>query len=917
MPVSIKKRIYWSFTALVALFVINGIASLITLHNNRNLSDFDALVTVPSIHNLEDLRNLALSSKMYTVNCVLLPLYQQEMGQLKNNQTTGYTDLKSKISKLAVNWIDTNMVDSLKKGYKDIEQLFAIENRIVISSSTQQAEKLILTEAFPRSETVEKTLSGIIQYHRKLRYQKASSLEASLRQLKILITILSITIIALGIFLSIYMTRIIIRPLKLIRNILNDLGNGVIKKIKYDTIGNDEIGDMVRSVNNLSDKLHATATFAEEVGNRNFDSSFEPLSDDDALGKSLIAMRNNIKSSDEKLNYAQHVAQLGSWERNIAEDKMYLSDELYNIFDIDPKTMGGGFKRLLNLVHPDDLEYYRSVTSQNIYNDQHVTFEIRIISEKGITKNVFVQTDVEVNASGKIIRAFGIVQDITERKKVEEQIRLSNERYELVTKTTHDMIWDFDLVNNTIFRNENYNTVFGHEGGDRNDVGKWIKQVHPDDRDWVSEYIQKKIEDPTAESWEVEFRYFRYNDEMAYLYDRGYIIRDSTNKAVRMVGATCDITERKKAETAFHKSEERYRRIVETAQEGIWLTDENNFTTFVNKKMCELLEYSQEELIDKQNNFFTTHLDGQQITDLAEAAKQGLCETHDCRFTTKTGKLVWTSISTNPVFDDKGIYQGALAMITDITRRKQDEELLKKSKATLSINNRELEQKNKELEQFAYVASHDLQEPLRTTISFVEIFKKQYFGKLDPMADKYLGYIVQSSQRMSLLIKDLLEFSRIGINKDLELVDCNMVLSDVLIDITKKIKDANAEIIAGPLPIVSGYRSELKQLFQNLVINAIKFRRPGEIPKVEIASTLLNGHWQFSFTDNGIGIDKAYYERIFIIFQRLHTRSQFDGSGIGLSHCKKIVELHHGKIWVESVVGEGSVFYFTIPEAIS
>src|SRR5450432_3748735 len=150
---------------------------------------------------------------------------------------------------------------------------------------------------------------------------------------------------------------------------------------------------------------------------------------------------------------------------------------------------------------------------------------------------------------------------------------------------------------------------------------------------------------------------------------------------------------------------------------------------------------------------------------------------------------------------------------------------MSKSEASLEIKNRELEQKNKELEQFAYVASHDLQEPLRTTISFVEIFKQQYYGKLDSKADKYLDYIVQSSDRMRVLIKDLLDFSRIGINKDVEKVDCNIILQDVIADIDKAIKDSNAEIKAEHLPVISGYATELKQLFQNLLLNSIKFRK--------------------------------------------------------------------------------------------
>ena len=230
--------------------------------------------------------------------------------------------------------------------------------------------------------------------------------------------------------------------------------------------------------------------------------------------------------------------------------------------------------------------------------------------------------------------------------------------------------------------------------------------------------------------------------------------------------------------------------------------------------------------------------------------------------------------------------------------------------------NIELGKKNKELEQFAYVASHDLQEPLRTTSSFVEKFQNQYHGRLDANADKYLAYIVQSTDRMRVLIKDLLDYSRIGAKQNLERIDCKVMLNEVLADLGMAIEDANAHIEVCPLPVVEGYSTELKGLFQNLLLNAVKFRKKDIHPQIKVCVKDSNDHWEFSFADNGIGIDEKYSEKIFVIFQRLHTRAEYQGSGIGLSHCKKIVELHNGKIWVKSAPGEGSTFYFTIPKKI-
>jgi signal transduction histidine kinase/ligand-binding sensor domain-containing protein len=228
------------------------------------------------------------------------------------------------------------------------------------------------------------------------------------------------------------------------------------------------------------------------------------------------------------------------------------------------------------------------------------------------------------------------------------------------------------------------------------------------------------------------------------------------------------------------------------------------------------------------------------------------------------------------------------------------------------LANDELHLKNKELEQFAYVASHDLQEPLRTTTGFITLFQKQYKGKIDEKADLYLHYISDASERMKVLIKDLLDFSRIGTKAALKKIDCNMMLQDMLMDISAAIKDSNTKIEFAALPVIDGYATEIKLLFQNLVLNAIKFRKKDIIPHIKIAVEKKNDHYQFSISDNGIGIEKKYFNRIFDIFQRLNTRDEYSGSGIGLAHCKKIVELHHGKIWVESIPGEGSTFYFTL-----
>lgn len=228
--------------------------------------------------------------------------------------------------------------------------------------------------------------------------------------------------------------------------------------------------------------------------------------------------------------------------------------------------------------------------------------------------------------------------------------------------------------------------------------------------------------------------------------------------------------------------------------------------------------------------------------------------------------------------------------------------------------NENLAKKNAELEQFVYIASHDLREPLRTTAGFAELLKRQYGENLDDKATSYLNFILSSTERMRVLINDLLEYSRIGADSKRQDVDLDDLVKNVLADLGTAIKESNATITVGHLPVVNGYATAIKQLFQNLIANAIKFKKKDVDPEIRIESQEMESEWKFSVRDNGIGINPKFKEKIFMIFQRLHHRNEYEGSGIGLAHCKKIVEMHNGKIWIESEPGEGCTFYFTFPK---
>jgi light-regulated signal transduction histidine kinase (bacteriophytochrome) len=228
----------------------------------------------------------------------------------------------------------------------------------------------------------------------------------------------------------------------------------------------------------------------------------------------------------------------------------------------------------------------------------------------------------------------------------------------------------------------------------------------------------------------------------------------------------------------------------------------------------------------------------------------------------------------------------------------------------------DLARSNAELEQFAYVASHDLQEPLRMVASYTQLLARRYQGKLDQDADEFIGFAVDGARRMQELINDLLTYSRVGTRLlEVRTVDCGQLVDQVVVDLAAAIADRQASVTRDHLPLVLADPTQLRQLFQNLIANGIKFHRPGALPRVHVSASLNGEGWTFSISDNGIGIEPQYFERIFVLFQRLHGRDEYPGTGIGLALCKKIVERHGGHMRVDSTPAQGTTFRFTLPVA--
>ncbi|MCX6206667.1 MAG: PAS domain S-box protein [Bacteroidetes bacterium] len=397
-----------------------------------------------------------------------------------------------------------------------------------------------------------------------------------------------------------------------------------------------------------------------------------------------------------------------------------------------------------------------------------------------------------IDEENNILRALNILKVIIENKLFEEELLQMNERYNLVTKATNDIIWDWNIKTGEVYRTGDGALSLIDSNTDlySGTNAYWITRIHPDDIDRITAEMKSFLEDKSRVYWSCNYRFRKADETYANFYEKGYLTRNENKEPVRMIGAS-----------------------------------------------------------------------------------------------------------------------------RDITMQIQTELLLKELNDKLQLRADELAKSNEELERFAYITSHDLQEPLRMVTGFLDLIQKRNESKLDETANKYIGFAVDGANRMKRLINDLLHFSRITSTKyTLMPVDTNEIAEEMKELFKTKLQSYNATLLVDSLPIVNADKTSISQLLQNLISNALKYRSSDRDPIVKVSAIEQSNDWVFLVEDNGIGIDPKFFDKIFIIFQRLHNKNEYSGTGIGLAICKKIAERLKGTIWVESKPGFGSKFYFSIPK---
>jgi PAS domain S-box-containing protein len=371
---------------------------------------------------------------------------------------------------------------------------------------------------------------------------------------------------------------------------------------------------------------------------------------------------------------------------------------------------------------------------------------------------------------------------------------------------------------------------------------------------------------------------------------------------------------RRQAEAATRESEARFRSLTELSSDWYWEQDADLRFTAMSKSVSGAIGIEPELFLGKQR--WDVEMVGISAGNLA-AHRADLAERksfHDLEYGRRgaNGAVHYVSVSGKPIVDEQGVFRGYRGVGKDITRRKRDEVTLREAHDELELKARDLTRSNEELQQFAYVASHDLQEPLRMVSSYTQLLVRRYGDKLDGDAKEFMEFIVDGAARMKQLIEDLLAFSRVGTRgREFQMVDSGAALSKALANLRGAQEASGATVTHDAMPTVLVDGTQLTQLFQNLVGNAMKFRGE-EPPRIHVSSETRDQVWVFTVKDNGIGLDPQYSDRIFMMFQRLHNKAEYPGTGIGLAICKKIAERHGGRIWVESQPGQGCIFGFTL-----
>ena len=616
---------------------------------------------------------------------------------------------------------------------------------------------------------------------------------------------------------------------------------------------------------------------------------------------------------------------------------------------MQPQEFDATYEAFLERVHPEDREATDAAYSGSLKgNKDGYEIEHRIIrTNTGEIRWVHEKCQHIRDDSGTIIRSIGMVLDITERRQAEEEVSRKHHELQTILDSVRALVFYKDKHNHILRVNRAMADVMG-ETGDQLE-GKSDADLFPAEQ--AKSYWEDDVEVISTGKPKLGIveRAVIHGQNRWYQTDK-IPYRDAKGEVIGIIGLALDITEHKQMEEALERSMRRFELLAQTAGELLQSTSPREVVEFLCRRVMEHLDcqvfinFLADDKAGKLRLNAYTGIPEEEVPGIRSLvygdaicdciALNGHCivaehifshpdsqteliqsygiQAYACHpLLAPDGKVIGTlsfGARNRETFssDDLSLMKAVSDQVAVALIREQGEQILQRTAE-------ELARSNKDLEQFAYVSSHDLREPLRTVTGFVQILQERYRDKLDAKAGEYINFAVEGAKRMQQLIDDLLAYSRVGSSIVMKLWNTQKSLDRALNFLKGSIEESKAWISVDPMPTVYADGTLLTQVFQNLIGNAIKFRSEKPL-EIHIGAKRSNESWLFSIMDNGIGMDPEYGNKIFVIFKRLHTRDKYPGTGIGLAICKKIVEQHGGEIWVESEFGKGSTFFFTLPD---
>jgi PAS domain S-box-containing protein len=619
-----------------------------------------------------------------------------------------------------------------------------------------------------------------------------------------------------------------------------------------------------------------------------------------------IEIQRELEKKNELYEYVNKATNNAIYDWDVLSDEFEWGDGFYRMLGYDRSLKPFKMADWQNLEHPADRAVFHDSWVNFLADSTQTRWNNEIRIKKADGSYIYVEEIGHLirDEAGKPTRMIGVLRDLTKTKELQRLL-------DTATRLAAVGAWEVDVKANRLIWSGMIRDILEVPADHEPDVERvMLFFKEGSSRDLRRESFNRALLEGTP--YDITVQVVTAKGHEKWVRSIGIPEMEDGN-VVRIYGSFQDVTEMKLAQEEILKSNERFNKVAEATNDAIWDYDVTNNQLWWGKGFHTLFGYDPEQVKPSiEKLLMLIHPDdrervGSRIQGyMSDGSSVNWHEEY--MFLKADGTYAFVIDRAIFIRDSKGIVIRVVGAMTDISYRKQYEE-------SLIDLNKQLENSNSELEQFAYVASHDLQEPLRMVSSFLTLLEKKYGSMFDEKALQYIHFARDGAVRMRQIILDLLEYSRVGKHNDsLKLVNLNNIIKDVLALHRKLIEDRAAEIHVGELPILKTYQSPLLQVFQNLIGNALKYSKPGMKTVIYISARELGDRWEFRIDDNGIGIDPDQFDRIFVIFQRLHRKEEYSGTGMGLAIVKKILDDLGGMIWVNSEPDKGSTFIFTIPK---